>query len=123
MTLEEFVRRAEQSAPYEPCVGSGYCCTKSPCHVAYATIPHVKAPCPALRQHPSEAYHVCGLYEDATGEKKAEIAHALHIGAGCCSALSSAHSDTVHALRGEADATGVALPRINWATDIFNMRG
>lgn len=108
MTLEEFLHRAEQSAPYEPCVGSGYCCTKTPCHVAWTKLGDVSAPCPALRFKPDLGHHVCGIYEDAEGKEKEKIAKQLGIGKGCCSNLNDKHrqvmNDMLSLLKEKSDA-------------------
>jgi hypothetical protein len=87
-------------------VGSGYCCKKTPCWVAYATLGEVSAPCPALRFVEEKGHHVCGIYEDAEGEAKEKIGKSLHIGAGCCSNLNSDHLDVVRKFREELRETG-----------------
>lgn len=103
MKLEEFLRRVEQAAPYSPCIGSGYCCKKTPCWVAFATLGDVKAPCPALRFREDLDHYVCGIYEDAEGEEKAKIGKSLHIGAGCCSAMNSDRIPVLKRFKEEQD--------------------
>ena len=99
MTLDEFLVLAEQSAPYEPCVGSGYCCKKVVCWEGLRAFGSVAAPCPALRKTADR--YVCGLYVDADGEEKERIASSLHIGAGCCSNMNTDHRDIVRQLMEE----------------------
>lgn len=97
LTMDEFLKLAEESAPWEPCVGSGHCCTKSPCHLAYARLGAAAvAPCPQLRFDEEADRHVCGFYVDAeTEEERVALKKSLSIGKGCCSTMSTPHREAI----------------------------
>ncbi len=71
------------------CVGCGFCCIKTPCHVAMRLYPGVKH-CPQLQWNGSR--YVCGLMilADPLG---AEYRKQLYAGAGCCCTLNDWRRD------------------------------
>jgi len=73
----------------KPCIGSGYCCWKAPCHEAQRAHDGAltSGPCPELRWNGER--HLCGLILDADAETAERLKRSLSVGAGCCSGLNS----------------------------------
>lgn len=65
-----------------PCIGCGYCCTKSPCVVAFLHYGFNIDSCPALEWDGDR--HWCQLAREVPG-----VAKKLATGAGCTSSLNS----------------------------------
>lgn len=77
-----------------PCIGCGYCCTKSPCGIfmMYNELLHVTSTtrwrgCPLLQW--DGARHWCGLMLSKEGEERKKLMDLEHVGKGCCSSLNS----------------------------------
>jgi len=97
LTTEEFLELAEEAAPFEPCVGSGYCCKKVPCHVAFEVLGDVEAPCPALVWSDDDDRYYCGVVLDSEryGVDSEFVRRSLGIGAGCCSSMNDDHRKAI----------------------------
>ena len=74
------------------CIGSGYCCKKTPCWESYRAIPELKeGPCPHLENDGER--HWCGLITKASPQEAKRLRASLYVGAGCCSSLNDLRRD------------------------------
>lgn len=71
------------------CVGCGFCCIKTPCHVAMRLYPGVKH-CPQLQWEGSR--YICGLMT-LQGDLGADYRKQLYAGDGCCCSLNTWRRD------------------------------
>ena len=76
----------EETIPYRPCVGCGFCCSKSLCPLG-STHYGYERPCPAL-VFQDERYW-CKFILEATAEHRQKLIAWLYIGDGCCCGLNS----------------------------------
>lgn len=75
----------------QPCVGCGYCCTKTLCGAAVRLYPGAKI-CPQLQWSDEDDRYFCGLML-IQGQLGEYYRKELYAGAGCCSGLNSWRRD------------------------------